>query len=414
MEHIDTLVIGAGQAGLSTSYWLKQAGREHLVLEKSPQPAYLWRTERWDSFTLVTPNWLVDLPGSPYAGPDPDGFMSRQEIIDYFDNYVASHSIDVQTNTRVESVSALDGRGFTVETGKGRYRAENVIVATGFEQFPKIPPMASSLSDSITQLHSSAYRKPEALPPGGVLVVGSAQSGAQIAEELYQSGRQVFLSVGGAGRAPRRYRGKDTIEWLIAIGFFELPVEHFPGPAENFAPPHISGRDGGHTLNLHQFAQDGVTLLGHLQSVEGTGIRLAPDLHQMLDMADNFAKPIGLMIDQYIAATGIEAPEAGPIPELRDGFAQPQREGLDLAAEGISTVIWATGFDRDHSFVKFPVTDERGFLIQNRGVTRHPGLSFVGMCWTPGIKPVTLMGAGDSARHVVESIVDRPRVRQAA
>jgi putative flavoprotein involved in K+ transport len=273
------------------------------------------------------------------------------------------------------------------------------------EQLPKLPPFATNISTSVTQLHSSRYRNPESLPPGGVLVVGSAQSGAQIAEELYQRGRQVLLSTGGTGRAPRRYRGKDTFEWLFLSGFFDLTPEQFPFPLEHFSPPHITGANGGHTLNLHQFARDGVTLLGHLRGASDGTVTLAPDLHENLAKADGFEQQGKKMIDGYIQRSGLEAPEE-ELPQLRDGYDQPVIEKLDLKAAGISTVIWATGYRFDYSLVKLPVFNKDGFPIQERGVTPHDGLSFVGMLWMPSIKTGTLAGVGEHAKHIAETIVE--------
>jgi putative flavoprotein involved in K+ transport len=214
--------------------------------------------------------------------------MPRDEIVAYFERYAERFRLPVRYSTRVLSIELLDHSGYRVQTNDCTYEAENVVIATGFEQSPKIPPFASNLPTDVKQLHSSQYRNPRSLPEGAVLVVGSAQSGCQIAEELYQSGRKVFLSTGSAGRAPRRYRGKDVVEWLYRIGFFNMTPDKLPVPRENFAVPHISGTMGGHTLNLHQFVRDGVTLLGHLRGVEGHKIYLAPDLHENLARADGF------------------------------------------------------------------------------------------------------------------------------
>jgi putative flavoprotein involved in K+ transport len=415
MQHVETIVIGAGQAGLSTSYWLQQAGREHLILEKAPMPASAWKTGRWDSFTLVTPNWVLNLPGAAYDGPDREGFMPLAGVIDYFDRYVERLQPPVQYNTSVEAVRPLDGGGYQIDTGGGPFKAENVVIATGFEQLPRIPAPASDLSPEIVQLHSSQYRNPESLPPGAVLVVGTAQSGAQIAEELYTSGREVWLSVSSAGRAPRRYRGKDVFEWLWQMGFFDLPREKFPfgGDGAEFAPPHLTGKDGGHNLSLHQFARDGVHLLGHVTGTTGTTLHLAPDLYESLAKGDGFEKQGQQMIDGFIQAMGIDAPPE-TMPELRDGYAQPLRESLDLRQAGIGSIVWATGYTRDYRMIALPVTDEHGLLVGDRGVSRYPGLSFVGMIWMPSLKPIMLGGVGESARHVVEAIVERRRTLAAA
>jgi putative flavoprotein involved in K+ transport len=221
MEHqIETIIVGGGQAGLATSYYLTQQNHEHIVLEQAAQAAQAWRNDRWDSFTFVTPNWTIKMPGAEYAGGEPDGFMERAEIIGYFEDYVTRFQLPVQFNTRVISIEPqANGKGYLVTTDRETYAAQQVVMATGMFQRPKIPKFSGDLPAPILQLHSSVYRNPDALPPGAILVVGSAQSGCQIAEELYQSGRTVYLSVSGAGRVPRRYHGKDIVEWLTLVGF---------------------------------------------------------------------------------------------------------------------------------------------------------------------------------------------------
>jgi putative flavoprotein involved in K+ transport len=406
MEQIETVIVGGGQAGLATSYYLTQHGREHLVLEQAAQAANVWRNERWDSFTLVTPNWAFRLSGAEYNGADPHGFMSRDEIIARFEQYVERFQLPVQYNTRVVSIEAMDGKGYRVQTDERTLVAKNVVMATGFFQQPKLPPSAA-LPPGITQLHSSAYRRPASLPEGAVLVVGSAQSGCQIAEELYQQGRKVFLCTGGAGRAPRRYRGKDVIEWLSLTGFFDLTPEQLPPGMGKFKGiPHVSGVNGGHTLNLHQFARDGVTLLGHLRGTANGKVLLAPDLHENLAKADQFELNAVQMIDGYIQAKGLDAPPE-ELPHLRDGYKQPLIEELDLLAAGINTVIWAMGYTFDYSLVKLPVGDGDGFPIQTSGVTRHAGLYFVGIPWMPSEKSGALFGVGESAQHIASTIVSR-------
>lgn len=407
MERIETAIVGGGQAGLATSYFLCRHGREHVVLEQAAQPANAWRNGRWDSFTLVTPNWTVRLPGAEYDGPDRNGFMARDDIVAYFERYVDRFQLPVRYDARVTAVAAMDGEGYRVTTPERAYAADNVVIATGFEQLPKVPSFAAGISPNVTQMHSSQYRNPDALPAGGVLVVGSAQSGAQIAEELYLSGRDVFLAIGGAGRAPRRYRGKDVAEWLMKIGFFDMTPDKLPVPKEQFAPPHVSGTNGGHALNLHQFARDGVTLLGHLRGAADGTLGFAADVHERLARADHFEREVQKMIDGYVQANGLEAPEE-ELPQLRDGFDQPVITALDLAATGITTVIWATGYTHDYGFVKLPVLDDTGFPIQERGVTRHPGLYFVGMPWMPSLKTGTLAGVGECAAHIAACIAGQP------
>jgi putative flavoprotein involved in K+ transport len=275
-----------------------------------------------------------------------------------------------------------------VSTDAGTIEAANVVIATGVFQRPRILPMAAALPVGIDQLHSGQYRNPSALRDGAVLVVGSAQSGCQIAQELYQHGRKVFLCVGGAGRIPRRYRGRDIVEWLSLIGFMDRTVDELPSLAARFAGnPHLSGRDGGQTLNLHQFVRDGVVLLGHARGVEGTALHLAPDAHESVAKADAFEVIITGKVDDYIA-----------------------REGIDVPVEilpALTTIIWAMGYSFDFSMVKAPVFDEVGFPIAERGVTQSPGLYFVGMPWMPVWSTGLLYRVGEVAEHVAEEIAAR-------
>jgi putative flavoprotein involved in K+ transport len=237
-----------------------------------------------------------------------------------------------------------------------------------------------------------------------VLVVGSGQSGCQIAEELYQHRRKVFLSTGRAGRVPRRYRGKDVIEWLDLIGFFDLTPEQLPPGMGRFEGiPHISGTRGGHTLNLHQFTRDGVTLLGHLRGASGDKVWFAPDLHENLAQVDQFEVEVLSAVDGYIQASGLDAPTE-EVTKPQDGYEQPIIEELDLKAAGISTVIWAMGYSFDYSLVKLPVLDSEGFPIQTSGITRYPGLYFVGLPWMPSERTGFVLGVGDSARHIASAI----------
>jgi len=409
MEHIDTIIIGGGQAGLATSYWLKQRGREHIVLERSERPGHAWR-QRWDSFTLVTPNWTFRLPGAEYAGNDWDGFMPRDEIVATFEGYVADNGLPVTFGVDVTAVESLNGRaGFRVRTTAGDFAAQNVVMATGLYQRAKIPAFAAGLPANVLQLHSEQYRNPAALPIGAVLVVGSGQSGCQIAEELHKAGRRVFHSVGGAGRAPRRYRGKDTYEWLTLAGFFDRTPDMQPSPKARFAPdPHLSGAGGGHTLNLHRFARDGVTLLGHLRGVTDGRLDVAPDLHESLSKADQFEAQLVKLIDGYIATNGLDAPQER-LPELRDGFDQAVITELDVQTAGITSVIWAAGYGFDFSLVKLPTFDEDGYPVQQRGVTRYPGLYFVGLPWLHTRKSGLLLGVGEDAEYIANRIAATSR-----
>ena len=406
LHKIDTVIVGGGQAGLAISYYLSQEGREHVVLERASTVANAWRNQRWDSFTLVTPNFQVRMPGAEYDGNDPYGFMSLAEVVEYFDDYVECFRLPVRCGVEVFSVEKV-GDGYVVRTSEKNYAAENVVIATGLYQSPKIPPFSKEIPPSILQLHSMDYKNPSSLPEGAVLVVGTGQSGAQIAQELYQSGRKVYLSIGSAGRVPRRYRGKDINDWFTRIGMFDTKVGELKSASDKFHPhPQISGKNGGQSLNLHQFARDGVILLGHVRDVHEGKLILTPDLKETLAKVDQFETNALKMVDDYISRTGLDAPTE-TIPQLRDGYSQEVIPELDLKDSGIATVLWATGYTFDFSLVKFPVIDADGYPIQKRGVTEYEGLYFLGMPWIHSRRSGILFGVGDDAAYLAAHIVAR-------
>ena len=404
-ERVETVVVGGGQAGLATSYYLTQQGLAHVVLEQAAQAGNAWRNGRWDSFTLVSPNWSFKLPGAEYAGDAPDGFMPRDEVVARFERYVDEFDLPVRYGVRVTAVEPMsDGGGYLVATTDGTIEAANVVIATGMFQRPNVPALAADIPATIEQLHSGQYRNPAALAYGAVLVVGTGQSGAQIAQELYQSGRKVYLAVGSAGRIPRRYRGRDIFEWLQLIGFFDRTEDVLPSPKAKFVGnPHLSGRDGGQTLNLHAFAREGVHLLGHLRGAARGTLQFAPDLEESLAKVDAFESQVIGNVDRYIAKAGIDAP-AEQLPDLRDGYAAAEITKLSLAVAGITTIIWAMGYEFDFGLVKLPVTDEFGYPIQDRGVTEYPGLYFVGLPWLSKMKSGLLLGVGDDAEYIASQI----------
>jgi putative flavoprotein involved in K+ transport len=406
MEHIETVIVGGGQAGLSVSYYLQAQGREHLILEKASRPAHVWTEERWDSFTIVTPNWAMCIPGAEYNGDDPGGYMPREQVGLFFDRYVRTFNLPIRYGVCVTSVEPLtDGQGYRVTTDQGVYLADNVVMATGLFQRPKIPPYAAEIPAGITQLHSSQYRNPESLPPGAVLVAGSGQSGCQIAEELYQSGRKVYLSLGSAGRAPRRYRSLDIFECLLKVGFFDRTTDKLPSPRARFAGnPQVSGKNGGHTLNVHQFARDGVQLLGRMAGSQDSRIQLASGLHETLARVDKFETDLLKLIDEAILKNGLNLPEE-TISQLRDGYETQEITELDLKSAGINTVLWSAGYAFDFSLVKLPLADGDGYPIQQRGVTQYPGLYFIGLPWLYKYKSGLLVGVGEDAEYVAGRIV---------
>jgi putative flavoprotein involved in K+ transport len=404
-ENIETVIIGGGQAGLALSYFLTKQGREHIIFEKAAWPAEAWRNHRWDSFTLVTPNWNFQLPGAEYDGAEPGAYMPRAEIVQRFERYVSENDLPVRYSTEASRVEPLEnGLGYRVRAGERSYTARKVVIATGLYQSGKTPDFAAQIFPDIQQIDSGEYRNPQALPPGAVLVVGSGQSGCQIAEELNQAGRKVYLSTGATGRVPRRYRGQDIVHWLTLTGFFDRTPDKLPSPRARFAGnPQVTGKGGGHNLNLHQFYRDGMILLGRIQGREDGRLLFAADLRQNLAKSDKIAADIIRMVDGYITQTGIDAP-VEEIMELADGYNAPEVPALDLRQAGIGTIIWAIGQTFDYSMVKLPVVDDFGFPVTSRGVTRFPGLYFLGMPWLYKQKSGLLCGVGEDAAYLADHI----------
>lgn len=407
-EQIETIIIGGGQAGLATSYHLSRLNRDHIVLEQAAQAVNAWRNERWDSFTFVTPNWTIRMPGAEYSGADPHGFMPHDEIVKYFDDYVERFHLPIQYSTRVTSVDRNSSEdGYRVMTSNGEMQSRHVVVATGIYQQSKIPAFSSAISRDIRQLTSTQYRNPQSLPPGAVLVVGAGQSGCQIVEDLYLRGRTVYFCVGRAGRVPRRYRGKDIVEWLNLARFFDRTPDMLASSQARFAGnPQVSGARGGHSLNLHQFARDGVVLLGHLQDAQSDKILLAPNLMEILAHTDQVETDLIKMIDGFIAKNGIAAPTEN-LPVLRDGFDSKVIREVNLRDANITSIIWATAFSFDFSWIRPAALDGDGFPIQNHGVADARGLYFVGLPWLPNQKSGLLLGVGENAAYVAAHIADK-------
>lgn len=409
-DHVETVIIGGGQAGLALSYYLTQQGRPHIVLEQG-QVGETWRSQRWDSFTLITPNWTIRLPGFEYQGDDPGGFLARKDVVKYLEQYAQSFNAPLQCGVRVTALRLQSGSdGYLVETDETTFKATNVVLATGAYPKPKLPKGSDSLPADIYQIHSSQYKNPESLPSGAVLVVGTGQSGFQIAEELHESGRQVYLSVSSCGKTPLSYRGKDVVWWLTKMGFFDRTVDQLPSPMAKFAcSPHVSNKHGKRDVTLRQFAKQGMILLGHLDAIEGKKIILAPDVEENLAKSEAFTAQIMQMIDGYIAKAGIEAPARKETDEptpMELSYTNPILT-LELPSTNISTVIWATGYQLDFSWVQIPVFDKTGYPIHKRGVTALPGLYFLGLHWLYKTKSALLSGIGEDAAFLASAIAAR-------
>jgi putative flavoprotein involved in K+ transport len=380
----EIVIVGGGQAGLALSYHLTALGRAHVVLEQG-RTVESWRRQRWDSLRLIAPNWSLVLPGFAYRGDDPEGFMGKDEVVDRLVGYGRTFGAPVHEGVRIVSVDRdpLDTR-FVLRTEGGQIEAATIVLATGALQRPRVPEFAEAISAGIVQLVPAEYRNPAALPSGAVLVVGSGETGCQIAEELARAGRDVFLSVGRSWWAPRRYRGRDIAAWMRLVGWFDRLAADLPrGAHAGRSNPQLTGADGGHDINPHSLARDGVTLLGRLLGVRHDRAYLADDLWANVTWGDEQARRFLRCIDRVVVDYELEAP-AAEVPDVlnraqRDETMLDGRQNglppteLDLSTAGISTLIWATGYQPDLSWVHLPFLDADGYPVQRRGVTTVPG-----------------------------------------
>jgi putative flavoprotein involved in K+ transport len=406
-ELIEVVVVGGGQAGLATSHELTGAGVEHVVLERG-RIGQSWRT-RWDSFCLVTPNWTVQLPGHGYDGDDPDGFMPRDEIVAYFERYAAAVRAPVREGVEVTSLEALPEGGFVLGTSDGELRARAVVVATGAYQRPFRPPGAATLPADLLQLDADDYRNEPSLPEGQVLVVGSGQTGCQIAEELVDAGREVFLSCGRAPWLPRRIGDHDLVWWVIETGFADQPVEALPTPlARLWANVVATGRDGGHDLHPRTLLAKGVTLLGRFKSAVEGEAQFAPDLFDSLAWGDQRYRDFSTLVRNLADERGLEQPDLPePALVLFEGVAP---ETLDLA--NVGAVVFTGGYRPDYgSWLHVPdALDPLGFPVHDDGAsTAADGLYFVGVHFLRKRKSSLLWGVGEDAAIVAGRIASARR-----
>jgi putative flavoprotein involved in K+ transport len=377
--HYPVIIIGGGQAGLSLSWYMAQHNIGHLVLERGVA-FHAWKHQRWDSFCLVTPNWQCQLPGYSYAGKEPHGFMVKSEIIDFVEGFRDSFDPPILEGVEVTHLTRKPTH-FALETTAGAFTAGAVCIATGGYHTPITPRMAERLPPRITQLHANEYRNPAQLPPGAVLVVGTGQSGCQIAEDLHLAGRQVHLCVGGAPRVSRFYRGRDVVDWLQDMGHYDLTVADHPMQegVRGKANHYVTGRDGGRDIDLRKFAMEGMQLHGHMENVSGETIGFSDDLKRNLDEADRVNERIKDSIDQFIAKQNIAAPEESRYIPLWHPPAQDPP--VNLASADVNTIIWCVGYAPDFSWVHVPVFTGRGAPTHLRGVTAVPGMYFLGLPW---------------------------------
>jgi putative flavoprotein involved in K+ transport len=409
-DTLDAVVVGAGWAGLGVSYLLAQAGLRHRVLERR-RIAETWRTQRWDSFHMNTPNLLTVMPGDHYEGPDPEGFLTHDGFVALLEDFAARNRLPVETDTSVTELAADEDGTFRLATPRGALQARNVVIASGNLNRPRRPPSAAALPPGLPQMDGCDYRNPDALPVGAVLVVGSGQSGGQIAEDLALAGRTVYLATGRIGRMPRRYRGHDLVRWLLWSGLFDVPRKDFTEPSGRLMPRALLG--ALHTISLQSLSAQGVVLLGRCTGVEGGGgarLTFADDLEENLRLGDEFSARIKRQIDDHISRQGLDAPaaEEDPAETVSPRLPDPPIRSLDPAERGIAAVIWCTGFEGDFGWVRLPgVLDARGQPVQEEGTTACPGLYFAGLDFGSTRKSGTILAVAEETRRLVEHIAAR-------
>ncbi len=393
------VVVGAGQAGLAVSHELTALGIDHVVLERN-RIGETWRG-LWDSFCLVTPNWTMSLPGAPYAGDDPEGFVPRDEIVKYLQQYASSFDAPVRQGVGVNSLEPARNGGFLLRTSAGDTHAQSVVVCTGAYQQPHRPHTAAAFPQDVLVIDAADYRNPAALPPGKVLVVGSGQTGCQIAEELHESGRDVFLACGRAPWAPRRLDGHDIVTWLQKTTFFDVPLSALPSPAARLvANPQATGHRGGHDLHYRTLQAMGVQLLGRLTGVNGHRAYFADDLADSVAFGDARYTDIRQLLTEQLTVKGMTVPK---LPDPAPFHADPP---LELDLQGVGVVIFTSGFRPDYThWVRFPAFDAMGFPLTDHGAsTVVPGLFFCGVHFLRKRKSAVLYGVGEDAAIVAHTI----------
>ena len=402
VEKIDTLVVGAGHAGIAMSEHLSNNGIPHLVLERN-RIAERWRSERWDSLVANGPAWHDRFPGLEFSDHGPDEFVPKECVADYFVAYAAKINAPIRSGVEVTRLEKIQGRrGFRVETSDGVVEANNLVAATGPFQHPIVPPIVPN-NQNVVQMHSTGYRNPEQLPVGSVLVVGSGSSGVQIADELLQSGKEVYLSVGPHDRPPRRYRDRDYVWWLGVLGHWDKQT---PTIGKEHVTIAVSGVAGGTTIDFRRLAERGMILVGLTESYDNGVIKFAPDLGENVRQGDANYLSVLDEADYYIKRNGLdlpEEPEARLIAEEPDCMVNPILS-LNLSEAGITSIIWATGFAVEYNWMELDIFDENGRPIHKRGVSAEPGIFFLGLPWLSRRGSSFIWGVWHDARFLADQI----------
>jgi putative flavoprotein involved in K+ transport len=401
-EQVETIVVGAGQAGLAMSWHLSQRRCEHLVLERA-RIAERWRTQRWDSLYFQFPNWGLELPGHPpYAGGAPDAFAHCSEVCGFLEAYAAAVNAPLRCGVEVTALRGDQASGYRLFTPQGTFRARSVSWPRALINGPEFHRFSKGCPPSVLQVHAGDYRNPASLPDGAVVVVGSGASGCQIADELVEAGRRVYLCVGRHQRVPRRYRGRDAFWWRRELGILDETAAEVP-PERRLPPPLVTGVHGGYDVDLRQSAARGLSLLGHLQGIDQGRMHFADDLELQLRAGDLSLDRFLARVDQHIERTGLKVPPAPQrAVQLPPSVSSPSQ--LDVRGKDIRSVIWATGYHLDFAWVELPVFDATGTPIHRRGVTAMPGLYFLGLPWLHKRKSTFLAGVGEDAGFIADAI----------